>query len=53
MKKEQITNKVRHNNTTCDKGQRDDWTRDLIQKTTDKRKKTAPQRDKRQKYKEK
>ena len=21
MKKEQITNKVRHNNTTCDKGQ--------------------------------
>jgi len=37
MKKEQITNKVRHNNTACDEGQEKGTMGDLRQKTTDKK----------------
>jgi len=53
MKKEQITNKFRHNNSTCDEGQEKGTIGDFKQKTTDKIHKTTLQRDKRQKYKEK
>jgi len=37
MKKEQITNKVRHNNTACDEGQEKGTMGDFRQKTTDKK----------------